>query len=189
MEDQINGRPPMQWTRIRIPVVAKGVLFEAMPHFKPKSKPNCPPALGFYIEDDAGQVYTGYLRGVNEKDLRLDFTFKLIIRGVSTTVLRDGTIQIFLEERVIKGDRICVQFTDQHKRDNNRLVGQFNRYLVFVGKAHPDKRLMIEEGDFVIGNVQWVTGNHQFIDLIPQRKVTEDVYNRRRGQIFRANGD
>ena len=112
----------------KLDFVERGVVFEAFPHFIAPEKHNVPESPAMFIKDlSTGRVFTGFVRALNPRDIKIDRKYKLVIRGIGHW-LKDNTTALFLEEIVEPGDKIHVHTTSMSK--NEKLFGRFLRYNI-----------------------------------------------------------
>ena len=184
-DDSLEGK----WRRVSLDIVDVGVCFTAQPSFIPPARKGCGPALGFYLVDESGTVYTAYLRGINQGDVRLDLRFSVEITGVNRqSLLKDDTVLVFMEERIEVGDGIVVHFKDEHRGNSAKLVGSdVKRHLVFTYKIDPETGVQTEVGDFVFGRVKRVDRKNRRIDLTVYKVISDEEYRRREGSIIRSS--
>ncbi|MEK6873249.1 MAG: hypothetical protein AABW91_00210 [Nanoarchaeota archaeon] len=168
----------------KLDFVERGVVFEAFPHFIAPEKHNVPESPAMFIKDlSTGRVFTGFVRALNPRDIKIDRNYKLVIRGVGHE-LKDHTTALFLEEIVEPGDKIHVHTTDLSK--NEKLFGRFlryninkdgkdkYRYTVFVHASNGGTRFT--PGDYIFGRAEHVCFSRNSIDLVPISAVTESRY-------------
>jgi len=180
----------MFYERIHLDRIEAGrTTFNAVPHFMAMPKENLEGKPAFYLEDEI-EIYTGYLQGLNPRDVDEDREYKLIVRGVGNR-LRDSTFQVFLEERVEKNDLIHVPVIDKHNKHSNKLVGgflqhgdRFPRYTTFMYNRTP-KNEVISIGDFVYGRVKDVKNNN-LLELAPISIVSKSRGDKWKNRIIRA---
>lgn len=186
----------MDIEQIKLERVSHGLTFDARPHFIASAKKDMPPIPGFYIEDIRSEkVYTGYLKGLNERDISENQTYKMIIRGIGDK-LKDYTYQLFLEERVENGNQIHFQVEDFKEGDEHKLVGGFldysgrkPNYLAFVKRKSRINGEIFEiyPDDFVFGSVSNVDKNNRILEMNPISIVNEKRYLKHKNRIFRAS--
>ena len=185
----------MDIEQIKLGKVHLGITFNATPHFIASAKVDMPPIPGFYIKDELTEkVYTGYLKGLNEKDISEKQEYKMIIRGVGNK-MKDYTHQLFLEERLEEENQIHFQVNDFKDKDGQKLVGEFldypgikPRYLIFVKHRFENNGNVIEiyPNDFVFGRVTNVNITHHMVEVHPISIISKERYLRHKNRIFRA---
>ena len=171
--------------RIKLEVRVGSLIPQAVkPHFIAPPKGQLQACLGFYLEDSAsGEVFTGYLREVNQRDISLDKEFKLIVRGIGGIVDRDKTRLAFLEQYLMPGNQVHVQAIDEGKNPGV-LIGNFMKYKAFIDKRDREKKLFVNVEDYVFGNVSWVSEDHYKFNLSPTSVVSQDRYEKWRNVIL-----
>lgn len=164
-----------------------GKLLEATPHYIAHSKGKLSETPVFCLEDIRdNSFYMAYLRGLNERDVKEDKLYKMIVRGFGSFDEKINTGMVFLEERVEVDNLIHVCAEGLHNANPNRLVGKFMHYTVFINRKNSEDSLMVNQGDYVFGKACQVGGKENcFIDLAPVSVVNEERYSRNKNRIFR----